>query len=241
MPCEVIWFRRSWSTVVQVMACCLMAPSHHLSQYWLTITDKFRHSFQYNAYLTLKISISMLYLKLIHSKITATFPRERRLKVWTRMGQCTRMDKLSRIRTASDCRYHGQVRYKKYVFINSNSLRLPFCVKVNSPFINTSIRSDACMRQLITSLVILLPVRSQAITCTGDSLSLRVTWYLEINFDGNVCECVYMWDTIFHNMALTGLYGLNLLCHIEAETKWPPFCRRPFHLHFLERIYMNFD
>ena len=29
--------------------------------------------------------------------------------------------------------------------------------------------------------------------------------------------------------------------HIEAETKWPPFSRRHFQMHFLERICMNVD
>ena len=29
-----IWFHRTWSTLVQVMACCLMAPSHYLNQCW---------------------------------------------------------------------------------------------------------------------------------------------------------------------------------------------------------------
>ena len=34
-PCDAIWRQRSWSTLVQVMACCLMAPSHCLNQCWL--------------------------------------------------------------------------------------------------------------------------------------------------------------------------------------------------------------
>ena len=33
--CDVVWWLRSWSTLAQVMACCLMAPSHYLNQYWL--------------------------------------------------------------------------------------------------------------------------------------------------------------------------------------------------------------
>ena len=32
----MIWWPRSGSTLVQVMACCLMAPSHYLKQCWLT-------------------------------------------------------------------------------------------------------------------------------------------------------------------------------------------------------------
>ena len=36
-PSDAIWRQRSWTTLVQVMACCLMAPSHHLNQCWLII------------------------------------------------------------------------------------------------------------------------------------------------------------------------------------------------------------
>ena len=38
-PSDAIWCQRSWSTLVQVMACCLMAPSHYLNQCWLYITE----------------------------------------------------------------------------------------------------------------------------------------------------------------------------------------------------------
>ena len=38
-PSDAIWRWRSWSTLVQVMACCLTAPSHYLNQCWL-ITSK---------------------------------------------------------------------------------------------------------------------------------------------------------------------------------------------------------
>ena len=36
-PSGAIWCQRSWSTLVQVMAWCLMAPSHYLNQFWLPI------------------------------------------------------------------------------------------------------------------------------------------------------------------------------------------------------------
>ena len=59
---------RSWSTMVQVMACCLMAPSHYLSQYWPTINMIIWHSFQANVYLNTKISIPS-YLKFTYLKL----------------------------------------------------------------------------------------------------------------------------------------------------------------------------
>ena len=38
-PSDAKWRQRSWSTLVQVMACYLMAPSHYLNQCWLYITE----------------------------------------------------------------------------------------------------------------------------------------------------------------------------------------------------------
>ena len=37
-PSDAIWRHRSWSTLAQVMACCLTAPSHYLNQCWLIIS-----------------------------------------------------------------------------------------------------------------------------------------------------------------------------------------------------------
>ena len=38
-PGDTIWRQRSGSTLVQVMACCLTAPSHYLNQCWLSISS----------------------------------------------------------------------------------------------------------------------------------------------------------------------------------------------------------
>ena len=38
----------SWSTMVQVMACCLTAPSHYLNQCWLIISEVQWHSYYGN-------------------------------------------------------------------------------------------------------------------------------------------------------------------------------------------------
>ena len=37
-PSDTIWRQRSASTLAQVMACCLTAPSHYLNQCWLIIS-----------------------------------------------------------------------------------------------------------------------------------------------------------------------------------------------------------
>ena len=38
-PSDVIWRNRSGSTLVQIMACCLTAPSHYLNQCWLFVSE----------------------------------------------------------------------------------------------------------------------------------------------------------------------------------------------------------
>ena len=43
-PSDAIWHWKSWSTLVQVMACCLTAPSHYLNQCWLIINKVWWHS-----------------------------------------------------------------------------------------------------------------------------------------------------------------------------------------------------
>ena len=43
-PSHAIWYRKYWSTLVQVMACCLMAASHYLNQCWRIIHKVLWHS-----------------------------------------------------------------------------------------------------------------------------------------------------------------------------------------------------
>ena len=47
-PSDAIWWHRSKPTLVQVMACCLMAPSHYLNQCRLIINKFQRHSYKKN-------------------------------------------------------------------------------------------------------------------------------------------------------------------------------------------------
>ena len=47
-PCDSIWWHRSLSTLAQVMACCLMAPSHYLYQCWLVVSKVLWHSSEGN-------------------------------------------------------------------------------------------------------------------------------------------------------------------------------------------------
>ena len=43
-PGDAIWRQRTGSTLAQVMACCLTAPSHYLNQCWLIISKIQLHS-----------------------------------------------------------------------------------------------------------------------------------------------------------------------------------------------------
>ena len=45
-PNDAIWRHGTGSTLAQVMACCLMAPSHYLSQCWLIISKVLCHSLE---------------------------------------------------------------------------------------------------------------------------------------------------------------------------------------------------
>ena len=44
LPSDATWWDRSGSTFTLVMACCLMAPSHYLNQFWLIISKVLWHS-----------------------------------------------------------------------------------------------------------------------------------------------------------------------------------------------------
>ena len=43
-PGNDTWHQRSWLTLIQVMACCLMAPSHYLNHCWLLVRGVQWHS-----------------------------------------------------------------------------------------------------------------------------------------------------------------------------------------------------
>ena len=47
-PSDAIWRQISGSTLAQVTACCLTAPSHYLGQCWLTISGVLQHAHQSN-------------------------------------------------------------------------------------------------------------------------------------------------------------------------------------------------
>ena len=84
-PSDAIWHCISGSTLAQVMACCLMAPSHYLNQCWLSI----KMVLWYSPILqeVLKISIHQISLKDTFAKLLPHLPGANALiksqMVWT--------------------------------------------------------------------------------------------------------------------------------------------------------------
>ena len=75
-PSDAIWHWRSWSTPIQVMACCLMAPSHHVNQCWVTTNKILYNSFQGNIYLNTQDINPQILFEIYTFWITATSTRE---------------------------------------------------------------------------------------------------------------------------------------------------------------------
>ena len=78
-PSDVIGRRGSRSTLVQVMACCLTAPSHYLNQCWLIISKIKWHSSEGN----FTAGISVIGLKSTHPKFHKNLPVHNELKSCT--------------------------------------------------------------------------------------------------------------------------------------------------------------
>ena len=76
-PSDAIWRHRSGSTLAQVMACCLMAPSHHLNQFWLIISKVEWHSSKGNFTGDTSAISHWNYLKNQVPKMSFKFPRDR--------------------------------------------------------------------------------------------------------------------------------------------------------------------
>ena len=61
---DTIRWQRSRSTLVQVMACCLVAPSHYLNQCWLLVSDVLCHSPESN-FTVLRLQFCIISLNII--------------------------------------------------------------------------------------------------------------------------------------------------------------------------------
>ena len=69
-PNDAIWRQWSWTALAQVVACCLMAPSHYLNQCWLITTELINthgrtipFQYWYLSHAVTKISLNITYSK----------------------------------------------------------------------------------------------------------------------------------------------------------------------------------
>ena len=81
-PIDAIWQHRSGSTLAQVMAWCLMAPSHYLNQCWFIISEVLWHSPGGN--FMLKIPILNMSLKITNLRLQPHIPGTNELTHWGR-------------------------------------------------------------------------------------------------------------------------------------------------------------
>ena len=83
-PSDIIWQHEFGSTLDQVMACCLMAPSHYLNQCWLIISEVQWHSSGCNFTRDTSGFSHWNYLENYFSKILFKSPRGQ----WVNCDQC---------------------------------------------------------------------------------------------------------------------------------------------------------
>ena len=72
-PIDAIWWHRTRSTLVQVLACCLTAPSHYLNQCWLIISRVHWHM-RAIWHKTPQPSITNITLKIIYQNFNSNLP-----------------------------------------------------------------------------------------------------------------------------------------------------------------------
>ena len=80
-PSDAIWRHGSWSTLVQVMVCCLTAPSHYLNQCWLIITH---YGPVHQRAISIEISqptVTKISLKIIFLRFYWNLPRDSELNL----------------------------------------------------------------------------------------------------------------------------------------------------------------
>ena len=66
---DAIWQHRSGSTLAQVMACCLTAPSHYLNQRWFIVSEVLWHAPERNSQWSTKLIFCIVSWKIIMLKL----------------------------------------------------------------------------------------------------------------------------------------------------------------------------
>ena len=86
-PCDTIWWQRSGSALAKLMAFCLMAPSHYLSQCWLPIQSLLRFCGIHPRAISQWVP-KLLYCiwKIILLKLLPPLPGASELTYWEQLG-----------------------------------------------------------------------------------------------------------------------------------------------------------
>ena len=71
---DTLWRHRTGSILAQVMACCLMAPSHYLNQCWFLLSDLLWHSAESNFTVIAQMHFGIMSLKIILLKSLPLLP-----------------------------------------------------------------------------------------------------------------------------------------------------------------------
>ena len=83
-PSDTISRQRYGSTLSQVMACCVTAPSHYLNQCWLIMIAVQWHSYSCNfTRVAFAISITKVCMKMTYLKFYSNFPGASELTFWS--------------------------------------------------------------------------------------------------------------------------------------------------------------
>ena len=88
-PNDTIWRHKSGSTLAQVMACCLTAPSHYLNQCWLIISKVQWHSSESILQDIPQPSVTEISLKMAYLKLCSNLPVDKELIHWIYSNPCT--------------------------------------------------------------------------------------------------------------------------------------------------------
>ena len=80
-PSDAIWWQKTGSTLAQVMACCLTAPSHYLNQCWLIMNKVKWHSFEGNFTADISAINHCNWLEKYSPKISLKSPRPQWVKI----------------------------------------------------------------------------------------------------------------------------------------------------------------
>ena len=143
-PSDIIWQQGSRSTLAQVMACCLTAPSHYLNQYWLIISKVQWHSSEGNFTKDASGTNHWNYFKNYLSKILFKYPRGQWISEWN--SSCNYSGHSSKLLDSSH-------KFNQSINLKSSVLFLNY-VPASNKISVFDLRSQHCTRKYTDPLII---------------------------------------------------------------------------------------